>query len=347
MSKNISFTDALGQSSVGKRHLLLGNGFSRACREDIFSYEALLDQADFNKLSKNARKAFDILKSTDFEIVMDALQKTSKLLKLYKGSSEIIRSIENDAKGLREVLVTAIAQNHPARPSEILRKEYQACKLFLGNFQNGRIYTLNYDLLLYWALMQDDISPDLTHDDGFRTAEEDEEEEGNENDYVTWIDEKRYDQNIFYLHGALHIFDAGAELKKYTWIRTGIPLIDQIRNALENEMFPLIVSEGKSEEKLSKIRHSDYLSRGLKSLSEIRDSLFIFGHSLAKNDNHILKVIERGRIQHLYIGLYGNSDDPSNKRIISRAKLMQDYRKSKQRSMEVSFYDASSAHVWG
>jgi hypothetical protein len=31
-------------------HLLLGNGFSRACRDDIFSYDSLFDRADFQEI---------------------------------------------------------------------------------------------------------------------------------------------------------------------------------------------------------------------------------------------------------------------------------------------------------
>ena len=38
----ISFQDAISDSNnYSKRHLLLGNGFSIACRADIFHYESL------------------------------------------------------------------------------------------------------------------------------------------------------------------------------------------------------------------------------------------------------------------------------------------------------------------
>ena len=36
----------------GHVHALLGNGFSRACRDDIFSYGALFDRADFEGLAR-------------------------------------------------------------------------------------------------------------------------------------------------------------------------------------------------------------------------------------------------------------------------------------------------------
>jgi len=32
--------------------------------------------------------------------------------------------------------------------------------------------------------------------------------------YVVWYPERSNQQNVYYLHGALHLFDAGAEIKK-------------------------------------------------------------------------------------------------------------------------------------
>ena len=83
------------------------------------------------------------------------------------------RSSRRDAAGLREVLVRAIAENHPAHPGEIDIEQYQHCRHFLSHFHT--IYTVNYDLLLYWAIMQD-LEPEVPSDDGFRRPEDREEE---------------------------------------------------------------------------------------------------------------------------------------------------------------------------
>ena len=68
------------------------------------------------------------------------------------------------------------------------------------------------------------MEPDSPCDDGFRKPEDDAP-------YVTWEPENTYKQNVYYAHGGLHLFDAGAVLQKYTWSNTGIPLIKQIRAA--------------------------------------------------------------------------------------------------------------------
>jgi len=58
----LTFDEAITASDkYSKRHAFLGNGFSIACRPDIFVYGKLFEQADFSKLSMSARKAFDAL----------------------------------------------------------------------------------------------------------------------------------------------------------------------------------------------------------------------------------------------------------------------------------------------
>jgi hypothetical protein len=222
----ITFDEALQEaSSLKKKHLLLGNGFSIACRSDIFTYGALFDRADFSRLPEEVRNAFDALETRDFEVVMDSLQNAAKLLDLYSTKSEMLSQVfRQNVNDLKDILVSTIANSHPDHPFEISSEEYQSCQYFLSKF--NLIYTLNYDLLLYWSLMRDDLELDILCDDGFRTPDEGPKE------YVTWDIEKTIGQNIFYLHGALHLFDAGYELKKFTWKNTEVRLIDQIRDAL-------------------------------------------------------------------------------------------------------------------
>jgi predicted component of type VI protein secretion system len=114
------------------------------------------------------RQAFDALDTRDFEIVMRALRAAAALIRLYRQEEpELAARLEADADGLREVLVPAIAQNHPERPGDIPDGRYQACRAFLSHF--ARIYTVSYDLLLYWAIMKQELPPpEIPSDDGFR-----------------------------------------------------------------------------------------------------------------------------------------------------------------------------------
>jgi hypothetical protein len=178
-------------------------------------------------------------------------------------------------------------------------------------------------------------------DDGFRASEDDFDAS-----YVVWEPSQSHEQNMWFLHGALHVFDTGTEIQKYTWSRTGVRLVDQIRNALSRDYFPLFVSEGTSAEKYERIRHSDYLAKAYRSFSSIQGALFIYGHSLAENDGHYLKCIQRGKISHLYIGLYGDPNSDSNKYIIRRAQQISAERRGRT-SLDITYFYAASAKVWG
>jgi hypothetical protein len=243
-----------------------------------------------------------------------------------------------DAAAIRDLLATTIAKNHPDRPHDVSTDAYRACKIFLSRF-NGKIYSLNYDLLLYWALMQTEIEPAVDSDDGFRTPEDGPAE------YVTWDPAGTDQQRVFYLHGALHLFDAGVTLNKMTWKNTGLALVDQIRAALSAGLFPVFVSEGTSEEKKSKIMHSAYLGRGLRSFPNITGTLFTFGFAMSPNDEHWLRLIEKGKVGVLAVGLYGDPAEPGNKAIIERAEAVKGARRGK--AIDVVYYQAQSAAVWG
>jgi hypothetical protein len=312
----MTFAEALADAErCKKRHVLLGNGFSIACRPNIFLYGKLFENADFSTLSPTAKLAFDALQTQDFEKVIKALRDARKILLAYGGDAVLAATLEADADALRELLVQTIAASHPAWPGEIADAEYDACCQFLKNFDNT--YTLNYDLLLYWAHMHTQSSAVLVSDDGFRKPEDDFDA-----GYVVWESSQSHQQNLHFLHGALHVFDTGIEIQKYTWINTGIRLIDQIRDALKRDYFPIFVAEGSSNEKLERIRHSDYLAKGYRSFAEITGALFIYGHSLASNDEHYLKRIEKGKVSRVYVGIFGDPGNDANKQIITRARLL-------------------------
>lgn len=369
----ISFEQAMRETANSKRHLLLGNGFSISLFRDRFSYRSLLEEADFSTASE-VRHAFDLLNTTDFELVIHALRQAVALLPLYTSDADVAARMSSHANLLKELLVQAIAGRHPARPSEVSEAQYASCRTFLANFVGesrivavggktkdlrGNIYTLNYDLLLYWVLLHEDFptlaahgsdslagSELLEHDDGFRAPQDDLDAP-----YVTWEAEGAADgQNIHFLHGGLHLYDYGAELQKKCWERSGgVPLIDQIREALSEDKFPLFVSEGSSDGKLDRIRHSGYLLRSLKSFASVcriqSASIFVFGHSLADNDAHVLRHIARGRIGNLYVSLYGDPTTSANADIIRRVRRLADIRHERF-PLAVSFFDAVGAHVW-
>jgi hypothetical protein len=359
--KVVSFEEALRLSDeYGNRHLLLGNGFSIACKPDIFSYSSLFVEAK-KKMSKELAAIFAALKTQDFERVIRALIDSASIFGVYLPKMTRAKTrLINDSEQLKSDLIQAVAGTHPARPFDVSEEQYAACRLFLANFlsesKGGKVYTFNYDLLLYWTLMHegDELDYDhveLIHDDGFRK-----DAENLDADYVEWQGEgaSNRSQNVHYLHGALHLFDAGHQLQKYTWNNTGIALVDQANEALKRNAFPVFVAEGDSSSKLSKIMHSAYLHHNLKSFAGICHSkartgkcLFVYGHSFDSNDAHVLNKIGYGKIDHLFVSLYGDPDNNGNAQIRKNVSAIAELRGQLGSQLKVTYYDAVSAAVWG
>lgn len=356
MIKPTTFLEAIADSKrCAKRHLLLGNGFSIGCRADIFHYASLYGQADFSKIPE-VQKVFETLGTQDFEVAIKALERGARLLPIYVPTHpDAADAMLAHAAALKDVLVSTIAKNHPDVPGSVPDEKFWACRQFLNHFlgpdnKDGQVYTLNYDLLLYWTLMHEDAPFGdrlaLAKNDGFGNDEDDPNA-----DYVVWQGETAaHSARVHFLHGALHLFDAGSELKKYTWVRKGTPLIVQSREAINANAFPLFVAEGTSVQKKNKIRHNAYLYQSFKQLTANAQTgthcFFIFGHSLAENDDHILTRLGRGRFKKLYVGIFGDANSIDNKKIIARAHALAAMRHERF-PLEVSFFDSATANVWG
>lgn len=360
MTNVITFQEAIKKADTyNTKHLLLGNGFSIACVPSIFTYNSLFEEADFS-IYPEIEKAFSKLKTTDFELVINALESASIVLPAYDENLTVIsRKMQIHSNRIKELLIETIANRHPPFPSEINENKYKSCRKFLSYFVNkkstGRVYSLNYDLLLYWTLMHEMENEDfeLNHNDGFGRDSQLENGEYEVSTELIWQG-KSDSQNIHYLHGALHLFDGGSQLEKFSWTDTGMRLIDQARKALEENKFPVFVTEGDSEKKMKKITHNPYLFNGYKSFESVTKAgksknpgstcIFTYGVSFSDNDRHIFSKIAHGRIKHIFISIYGDPKNDFNKNIIALSEGLKSSRK--EYPLKITYYDAESAKVW-
>ena len=102
----LTYDDVLAETDEN-RHLLLGNGFSIACRPELFRYDSLFDRADFSSLERG-RQAFNVLATRNFETIIRALRNFTLLAGVYApGDTNIQRIATEDGDALREVLVRA------------------------------------------------------------------------------------------------------------------------------------------------------------------------------------------------------------------------------------------------
>ena len=332
MVKLIKFEEVIKKTT--NPYLLLGNGFSMSYDKKRFSFTSLLDSAIKSKIIKKKDfiyKVFEKLKTADFESVMKILDNSQKVISVYKGEKKLIKKIIEDSGQLKEYLVKIITNNHPDICTDIADENKKNCVEFLKPFKS--IYTLNYDLLLYWATMFDN-SQRFT--DGFGENDHSIHEE-----YVVY--KNKYGMMVHYLHGGLHIFDAGDEIIKKTYSKTGIKLVEQIKENLDRNIYPIFISEGDSKQKLTKILHNAYLNHCYKSLRNIGGDLVILGTKLKKNDTHILEAIIESKIKNIYIGV-------SNSSSINHIKARIDsYNQGKTdlKKKNLYLYDYSTVNIWG
>lgn len=314
-------------------HLMLGNGFSRGAFKDIFNYTQLANGIK----NPEIKELFKKIDTTDFEYVMSKLLQAIDVLKAYEGTEMLVDKLEKDEESLKEILIEVIAESHPPTPNSITKKQYLSCYEFLQHFESGRKYTFNYDLILYWVYMHfmNDKERPLKPNDGFRTDIENDT-------MVTWQVHNDFEQKIFYLHGAMHIFKHQATIEKYTWINTGVPIAKQVKKAIEHNKLPVFISEGSKIHKHKRIMENGYLIRVLASMKRIGGSLFIYGHSLRDEDDHVFDLVNRSKVTKVFISLFGDENSSNNQKIIQKVDKWKELYPNK----EYTLYRAESAQVW-
>ncbi len=344
----LTFDAAISGAPNGKKHLLLGNGFSIGAHQ-LFSYGTLYQQAKMKALPNRVQKVFDRYGTANFEAVLKHLDEAEWIARHYGliPAADTDSQMRQDYEMVKAALVESISNVHPAIPSDIGDPKLRSCLQFLDQFND--LYTLNYDLLLYWASLVDG-------------QERFEDRFGREPDtpkhYCIFLPTGTSGKAVFYLHGALHLYTSGGTVRKRVWNTTGVPLIDQVQDALNQREYPLVVSEGTCDQKRQRIVDNAYLGDCWKKFDNIQGSLFVFGHSLGKQDQHLADAISfNTTLQSLYVGIFGEPAAPENKALIAHAQEIvrrrsaaltstQTGRKFKRATLDLKFYRSETAHIW-
>jgi len=316
----ISFEDAIERTKGEDCSLLIGNGFSI----EHFRYENLLNASGLEH-DEPVRRLFETLGTFDFELVIRALEDAGLVEATYGNEAQADR-FQGDANRLREALVHAVRTTHPGHREDI-EGQIPSCVRFLKHFK--AIFTLNYDLLLYWVLVDAD-----TFSDGFGLGTE-------ANGFRGPFMEQAY-CNIYNVHGGLHLFKrADGDVEKR--IRGPSGVIDAIATSItEGKRLPLYVAEGTSSAKLGKINSVPYLRHCYDQLSDSAGNFFIYGHSASQNDAHIYRALFTSRdLNHLYFFIH---QPTANLQAID-GELAR-YQRLYASHVDYIFVDAESARVW-
>jgi hypothetical protein len=315
----ISYDAALKQIGAKSCSLLLGNGFSA----DYCGYQTLLERSGLAD-DAPSRVLFDKLNTVNFERVVRALEDASVVEYAY-GREEQSKALIADAMIVRKALVTAVRNAHPPHRDDI-KDVIPNCIEFLTPF--SRIFTTNYDLLLYWVIVGSS-----RFGDGFYSAAESEGFRG------PFQEDGRC--NVYNLHGGLHLFlrdDVEIE-KRLAGADGGIDAIAQTIS--EQNRFPIYVAEGSTEAKQKRIATVSYLKHCFRRLQESNGCFFVYGHSADEMDAHVYNALFSSKISRLYFCVFDQT------KLAELDGRLANYQKSNKSVTGYTFVDSTTAGVWG
>jgi len=323
MPEVITFQEAVEATEGESRALLIGNGFSI----DYFSYHNLREAAGLADDSP-IKALFDRLDTVDFEAVISALEDAIIVEQAY-GNKDHADELESDAQSVREALVTAVKATHPTHRDELASK-YESADTFISHFDT--IFTLNYDLLLYWVNLRRERL-----NDGFGLGRI----SGNGRFRGPFKPDAYC--HIFNLHGGLHLFETRKdEVYKAQHTHEGM-LATISETIIEKKRLPLYVAEGNAKAKERKIYASPYLRHCFGKLREQTGNIFIFGHSADKNDAHIYHAIfGNEHIARVWFGIY----QPDEAKIRDADAKLAAFHRLEGSEVPYSFFDSETAQVW-
>jgi len=294
----------------GEKNLLLGAGFSVAFnkgfkideQEVLSRYES--DEAKELSNAENSKRLMEYVSPTVFEF------RNNKLVQNKKAT-----------------IVQELRKVHPKGICEIKESEADKCFEFLSIYLNrGHVFTLNYDLLLYWASIRAVKTKTQGYKDGFRSLNS----TGN-----GWSWDNTEDVNVYYCHGAVNLYSKNSCCFKTAHDQfCFLPIEKGLRKKSFN---PLCVSAKTSEEKKDYIKSNNYLSACLRALESISGILVILGFSASENDEHILEAIKIAQDKNglvLYFGVYKDSDVNRLKSTLIRHGL------------RYQFFDSRTTCIW-
>lgn len=273
----VSWTDIENQFDQGG--ILLGNGFSCAVW-DKFGYSSLFDTACSsdkvqNPLSLQDQSLFKLKDTKNFELVLSGLSTTNGFNEVLAHSYPLAMNRHEHIKNALGEAVRAVHIPWNSVSESVLNTIHEELKRYKF------VYSTNYDLLLYWAVMSQGGGKDFKdyfwsktntiNDPAFNIAD---------------TEIKKEATRVLYLHGALHLYRDERTERTYKLVNRGP------RNLLEILEVPLFITEGSSEDKLRAISRSDYLSFAYSQFMNHEGPLVIFGHSLGETDLHLISALK-------------------------------------------------------
>jgi hypothetical protein len=255
--------------------------------------------------------------------VVRALEDAAQVEATYGQDEQAAQHLQ-DAEVVRKALITAIQAAHPTHLEKI-KGVIPSCLEFLNPF--SRVFTTNYDLLLYWVIIKS-----RQFGDGFYLARDENGFRG------PFQEDSRC--NVYNIHGGLHLFlrKDGETEKRLAGDDGGLEAIAQ--TIANDNRFPIYIAEGNTQSKQERIAAVPYLKLCFQRLKESSGCFFIYGSSANESDAHIYNALFSSKMRHLYFCIYDQTE------LAALDGRIANYQKANRSKAPYTFVDSKSAGVW-
>ncbi len=320
--------------NADNKNIIIGNGFGisfdQAFGSECFSWNNLLELCEIEVDSPLCDLLHEC--NLDFELAHKKLNNAIDIFVKYGEREDKIRFYQQQVDLLREQLIVAVSASHPnsfANANLERDAKIESGRRFLRQFDE--IYSLNYDLLLYWLRC---YKQSYIGSDSFCNSTEHE-------DLVFRPDDS---SNFLFPHGALFLNRNGISATKVRSSQYD-PILAVVERNIDNGVFPITVSEGTGKQKREVIRGNKYLSYCYDRLQKVEGSVFTFGCSfMGGKDEHIIQQLLRSPAEKIVIGEYA----PDRARVIQLLNEFEQVQKKQgsRRQVPVFIADTSDTGVW-
>ncbi|AUZ29466.1 MULTISPECIES: DUF4917 family protein [Bacillus] len=298
----ITYSELVKKNNILLDNLLFGNGFSIHFNQK-FRYNNLYEQCK-DSFEAEDQQMFEKFDTQNFETILRALHTTMLTNRIFNIQD---KNIDASYNRIKQSLINAVREVHPQFEELHPQKGHQLRLAF--NIFKKSIFTTNYDLLPYWALLSVLSNRSRKVSDGFGYDSASELimfEKG------AGVSPSENPLELYYLHGALHFYMRNGEVVKITRGKNpAFRLLDIITNTYEEGHFPLYVSEGTWQQKLQRIENNKYLMHCYRNFKRITGGLTIYGQSLDREcDMHIINAIKESNITDIAYGIYDKEKAP-------------------------------------
>lgn len=310
--------------------IILGNGASISV-DSKFSYDSLKQHAVENGLfTDDVQNIFNFFHTDDFELILRIVWQATNVNRSLGIEDE---KTEQAYVHVRDCLIAAVRDIHSEHDDVV--DQIPTIYEFLKGFST--VISLNYDLIVYWAMMYGvSVNDKHAFKDCFLHSSFDDDWQ-RFREPISW---QKTCSLVFYPHGSL-IFARDKIENERKISSSTVSLLEGILSKWKQGSYvPLFVSEGTSEQKIKSIQGSYYLNTVYREvLSSLPSDLVIYGWGIGEHDMHIVKRLAKSGIKRVAVSVLDGDQAYCN-------RVFHTLREEFGGKCEIQFFNSQSEGCW-